>query len=255
MNAGFRRLKAKKVFMKKNYLALCNAFLALGVISSGWVAAPPTARAQPVVGGVYAPPPPPYNSPWSSWHAQNGLGFYLAGDTGLSIMQDFNSSRFGFPGRFSTDVGGRFSLEPGFDFIATHVFTLGAEFETGVVYNYIHRVTEAGVGDLGLHGDYYQVPFMGNLVLKFCPDSPVTFYIGGGGGGLYSNARLRPYGSYDDWVHSDETDPAVQAMAGVRFKLGPFAELGLGYKFLAALVGDDNNVYTHAVLASFSLNF
>lgn len=229
--------------MNRNSLMIRKSALsALGVMGCLATVAP-AAFAQVMVGGY----PPVYS------HTQNGLGFYLAGDAGISIMQDFNSSRFGFPGRYSTDPGGRFSLEPGFDFIATDYLTVGAEFETGVTYNHISNVSQAGAST-GLDGDYYQVPFLGNLVLKFCPNSPITPYLGVGGGGLYSDARIHQYGYYG-WYYADETDPAVQGMAGIRFKLNPVAELGLGYKFLAALPGGGNNVYTHAVLASFSLNF
>jgi Outer membrane protein beta-barrel domain len=238
-------------FMKKRCsvmhqipLALCGAAVCLAFASS-------SAYAQVAVGYYGAPG---YYSPFMYSHTVNGLGFYLAGDGGISVIQDFNSSRLGFPGRFSTDPGGRFSIEPGFDFIATRELTVGAEFETGFTGNHISSITQGGAST-GMDGDYYQVPFMGNLVVKFCPDSPVTPYLGVGGGGLYSDARAHPIGGFDGWIHSNETDPAVQGMAGIRFKLGPVAELGLGYKFLAALVGGDNNVYTHAVLASFSLNF
>lgn len=212
----------------------------------------PAGFAQPPPGVYYAPAYTTY-SPYFS-HSVNGLGFYLAGDAGISIMQDFNSSRFGFPGRFSTDPGARLSLEPGFDFVAIPQLTLGAEFETGVIYNHLSSITQAGAST-GLHGDYYQVPILANLVLKLFPNCPVTPYLGAGGGGLYSDARVHAFGGFDGWVHNDEVDWAVQGMAGIRWKLNSFAELGLGYKFIAALPGGDNNVYTHAVLASFSLNF
>jgi hypothetical protein len=66
---------------------------------------------------------------------------------------------------------------------------------------------------------------------------------------------VHSFGGFGGWADSDDRDPAVQGMAGIRFKLNRVAEPGLGYKFPAAFPGGDNNVYTHAVLASFSLNF
>ncbi|SPE57124.1 exported hypothetical protein [Verrucomicrobia bacterium] len=218
------------------------------VFAACLIAAAATAYSQSVAGGVY--PTPAYG--WPNYHSVNGLGFYLAGDAGISVLPDFNSSRFGGPARFSADPGARFSLEPGYDFLSTRQLTLGAEFETGAIYNRLNSINVGGTST-DMRGDYYQVPFLGNLVLKFGPDSWVKPYIGVGGGGVYSHARI--HGDFDEWAWSDQTDPAVQAMAGVRFQLTPFADLGLGYKFLMVLPGDDNQVYTHAVLASFNLAF
>jgi opacity protein-like surface antigen len=193
-------------------------------------------------------------------NAGNDLGFYFNGDLGPSFMPDFQSSRFGFPGSFSTRAGVRFDVEPGFNFLATDTLTLGGEFETGVVYNRLRSVTAAGSatpywGDWGDWGDYYQVPLLGNLVLKLHPDSFVVPYVGVGGGGDASWARIRPHGFFGFDNHSDEVDPAVQAMAGVRFRLAPNVELGVGYKFLAAFPSEGRYIATHAAAASFSVRF
>jgi len=105
-------------------------------------------------------------------------------------------------------------------------------------------------------GDYYQVPLLGELVLKFHPDSFVVPYVGVGGGGDYSVGRIHPRGFFGGNMETDEIDPVVQGVAGVNFRLNPVTEVGLGYKYLAAFPGGGNgNTATHAVLATFNLKF
>ena len=65
----------------------------------------------------------------------NDLGYYLNGDLGLSIMPDFQSPRFGFPGEFHLDDGVYFGLEPDYNFWTVGRLTLGGEFETGITYD------------------------------------------------------------------------------------------------------------------------
>lgn len=234
----------------KGYSAQLRTFcLAACAASAFFLASAPIAPAQ----GVYFGPP--YYSQ-RYYYSGDGIGFYLAGDLGITVMQDFNSSRFGFPGKFSTDPGVRFSVEPGFDFLATDFFTMGAEFETGSMYNYVSSVSNTGAST-GLHGDYYQVPFLANLVFKFHPDPFFVPYFGLGGGGVYSSARIHfgDYFGYYSSSYSDQTDAAVQAMAGFRFRINAMVEVGVGYKFLAANPGAYDHIITHSVSATVSLNF
>lgn len=182
------------------------------------------------------------------------LGFYLGADLGPSFVPDFQSSRFGFPASFSTRPGFRFGVEPGYNFLATAALTLGAEFETGFIANDLNSATGPGFPE-DVRGHYYQVPFLGSLVLKLQPASFVVPYIGVGGGGDYSSVRVHSRGFFGFENHSDETDPAAQAMAGVRFRLNAFSDLGLGYKFLAAFPDEGRNIETHAVEAVFTVKF
>jgi opacity protein-like surface antigen len=182
------------------------------------------------------------------------LGFYFDGDLGPSFMPDFQSSRFGFPGSFSARPGVRLGVEPGFNFLAGDRLTLGGEFETGVIYNYLYSIKEAG-SPTSLRGDFYQVPILGNLVLKLHPDSFVVPYVGVGGGGDYSRARIHMPGFFDSETHNEEIDPAVQAMAGVRFRLNAICELGFGYKFLAAFPSEGRYFGTHSASVTFTLRF
>jgi opacity protein-like surface antigen len=198
---------------------------------------------------------PPVAPVYYYYESSGDLGFHFGGDLGGSVMQDFNSSRFGFPGHFSARPGVRFSVAPGYDFLSTGKLTLGADFETGMSYNDLNSIRDAGVRT-PLRGHYYQVPLLGDLVLKFHPNSFVVPYIGVGGGGDWSSARIHPASFIGASSSSDEIDPAVEGIAGVRFRLNSMSELGFGYKYLAAFPGGGNsNTATHAALATFNLRF
>lgn len=203
---------------------------------------------------VYVYPAPAYAYPAPAYVVAPGdeVGFYFAGDIGPSFVPDFNSSRFGFPASFSPDVGVRISGELGYNFLASGGLTLGGEFETGLIYNELGSVSGGGL--YYYHGDYYQVPLLANLVLKLHLGSFVVPYIGFGGGGDYSEARVHTHDYYGYSAWSYETDPAIQAMAGVRFPLSPGCELGVGYKFLAAFPSE-GTIMTHAALVSVNLRF
>jgi opacity protein-like surface antigen len=205
------------------------------------------ASAQTYVEPAYGPPPADYGP-------GNDYGFYLNGDVGPSFIPDFQSSRFGFPGSFSARPGVRAGLEPGFNFVSTDSLALGAEFESGIIYNYLYRIDNAGA-PTSLRGDYYQVPVLGNLVLRLHTGIGIVPYIGVGGGGDYSSARIHNPGIFHSDTWDDEFDPAVQAMAGVHFRLNPVAEVGFGYKYLADFPDEGWAVATHAVEASFRVRF
>ena len=234
----------------KKLLSSPREFRALSVVAGALLAlGAATASAQTPPAPAYAPPTPVYYS--SSSH---DLGFEFEGDLGVSVLPDFDSSRFGFPGRFSTQPGMSLGLEPGYNFLSTSRLTLGALFETGVLYNHIKSVRDAGVWT-SLRGDYYQVPLLGELELKFHPNSIVVPYIGVGGGGDYSAARIHRAYFYGVNSSSDKIDPAVQAMAGVRFRINSMADVGLGYKFLADFPASGQYIGTHSALATFTVRF
>jgi opacity protein-like surface antigen len=195
-----------------------------------------------------------YYSPGMGEDSNKDLGFYIGGDVGPSFVQDFQSSRFGFPGSFSARPGIRLDAEPGYNFLATDKLTLGAEFEAGLIYNYLRSVRQGG-NPTSLRGDYYQVPLLGNLVLKFHPNSFVAPYIGVGGGGDYSSANIHSPGFFGFKNWNDEIDPAVQGKAGVRFRLNSMSDMGVGYKFLAAFPSEGRYIGTHAAEFTFTVRF
>jgi opacity protein-like surface antigen len=241
--------------MKDNHPSILGCITSAGAVLT---IAATTAFAQPQPPPYSAPPPPSYspgyNAPGYNGANNYDAGFYLGGDVGLSFMQDFNSSRFGFPGEFKADPGVRFGIEPGFNFLATQQFTLGAEFETGLIYNYVYSVKNAGF-DTGMRGDSYQVPVLGNLLLKLHVDPFITPYIGFGGGGDYTDLEIRTPGFFHSRTTSDEFDPAVQGIVGVRFRINPITDLGVEYKYIAAFPNEGSTLQTHAIMASFNMKF
>jgi hypothetical protein len=182
------------------------------------------------------------------------VGFHLGADGGASIMQNFDSSRLDFAGRFHTRPGGRVDVAPEYDLVSGGGMTLGAEAEAGTIYNYINRVDNAGATTFA-HGQYYQVPFLGGLTLKLHPSSFVTPFIGVDGGGDYSHMRLNPSGFFGPPQRSDEVDPALQATGGILFNLNSRCALGCAYKWLAAFPNENQTTCTHAALVSFNFRF
>jgi len=100
---------------------------------------------------------------------------------------------------------------------------------------------------------YYQVPVLAGLTLKFHPDSFVVPYIGVSGGGDYSLGRIHEDGLFGTISSDDQINPAVEATAGVRFRLNSFIDFGFGYKYLAAFPSGNAAIATHAVLASLNV--
>jgi opacity protein-like surface antigen len=223
------------------------------------VSAAATAHAQPQV----APPP----GPVAVNNSGDDLGFFLNSDFGASFMPDFQSSRLGFPGNFSMRPGLRFDAGPGYNFFSTDKLTLGAAFETGILYNRLHSVTDELGAPTTFRGDFYQVPLLADLELKIRVNDFIIPYVGLGGGGDISRAKLNrfefpdiPPGapgvtSFPYRTDNTEIDPAVQGMAGVRFRLAPNMEFGVGYKFLAAFANEGTALENHSAMASFSVKF
>jgi len=242
-----RKLSTSKVqlFCARG-LASC-VIVAAGSVAAWAQAAPPTAYGL----SDYAAPK---GTASGSLDSGRDLGFYINGDACAALMPNFQSSRFGFPGNFRTDTGVRFGVEPGCNFLATDRLTLGGEFETGLIYNRLSSVRAQG-SQRTLKGDYYQVPLLGNLVLTLHPNDFVAPYVGVGAGGDYSWAGIDSPGFSRHKTSSGEIDPALQALAGVRFRLNSRCDVGVGYKFLADFPDRGKYLATHAAMASFTMRF
>jgi hypothetical protein len=225
-----------------------GAFVLIGTTSHGQTQPQPQPQTQ-YGGPVYGAP---VHYPTYYGDSSSDLGWHFGMDLGPSILQDFNSSKFGFPGHFSARVGERFSVSPEFDFFTSSQITLGANFETGEIYNDINNVQEAGEGT-PFHIRYWQVPVLGGLTLKFHPDSFVVPYIGVSGGGDYSFGRIHEDGYYGSVGSDGQINPAVEATAGVRFRLNSVIDFGIGYKYLAAFPSGNAAIANHAVLASLNI--
>src|SRR5690349_12940037 len=107
-------------------------------------------------------------------------GWYEAGGTVVdkAKLRDF-------PGEFTTDNSVKF--DPGFHFgmaIGHELMCryVSVELESGFNYNSLHSI--AGASDSS--GNFYRVPVLGNLVLKYPNRSRITPVIGAGAGAHWS---------------------------------------------------------------------
>ena len=163
--------------------------------------------------------------------AVRAQGPYFNADIGVAVADRVEVRNVNSPGLFSgatpgvkldLDPGVRFGIAGGFNF---NPF-LGAEIETGFIYNSIKSVIGPG-GSVPVDGSLSHVPIMANIVLRYDqPNSPFVPYGGGGAGGDLS--------IFSDNA-ADDSDTkfnfAWQAFAGVRYKLNETMSLGFAYKY------------------------
>ena len=165
----------------------------------------------------------------------DGEGPFLNTDIGASFIT-------GLPSGVSVNPGVRFSLVPGYRVYNDDIFGVSLQFETGVIWNSFNNSSS---------GDLYQVPFLAGVEYAFHTGSIVEPYIGVAGGGVYSdfdfNSRFEN--------NQSSVSGAVQGMAGIRFKITNNAELGVGYKFLAAWPSNVDYVGTHSASVTFVIRF
>ena len=165
----------------------------------------------------------------------DGEGPFLNTDLGASFIT-------GLPSGLTVDPGIRFSVVPGYRIYNDDIFGVSLQAETGLVWNQVSG---------NAHGDLYQVPFLAGFEYAFHTGCLVEPYIGVEGGGVYADF------DYYNFSHGKESSVsgAVEGMAGVRFKLSDSAELGVGYKFMAAFPSGYDYLGTHAVSLTFVLRF
>ncbi len=184
-----------------------------------------------------------------------GEGPYFHVDGGLAWIQDFNTDLPGFPGRLHLDPGVRLGIGPGYTLFSGQTFEAAVQFETGFIYNKLDRFDSADFGPLSARGEFWQIPFLAEILYTFKVGPIVVPYIGVGGGGVYSRLDFDSFEEQPVGARSSETDGAFQAMAGVRFKLDDANELGIGYKFLATFPGSVDYIGTHSVSLVYVLRF
>jgi opacity protein-like surface antigen len=185
-------------------------------------------------------------------------GFYANAGVGVNIMDDIKASMGGVNLKIKTSVGERISLGVGYMVPLAAKTSIGLEFETGAIVNTLDKRTLSSGGLTttdDLDGYYYQLPFLLNGVLVCHAVPKFTFYVGGGGGGVYSRLHIHRINGFHVDSDGDETDPALQVMAGARYQLTDTQEVGIGYKYLAVFVKDADTVNNHAVVATYTFHF
>lgn len=187
--------------------------------------------------------------------AQNS-GFFVTGDVGANLMEDMK-----FPAaapvnvvKQSQDIGVRADVTGGYKFFSNESLSLAAAGEIGFIHNSVDKASGGGT-TVSVDGDFYQMPFLGKLLLTLMPDSRLSPWLGVGGGGIYSRLDLFRVGSTFPHSTGDETDPAFQGEAGVNYKLGDSAAIGLAYKYLRGFPDGIDDFVNHSIMVSFSANF
>ena len=171
-------------------------------------------------------------------------GLFLNTDLGVSFVEQSSSLK--------TDPGVRFSVGPGYTLHNEPLYEVGAQFETGVIYNPVH-VEQPAFGPFGpftsrTHADLFQVPFLVDIIYAFHATPCLSPYIGVGGGGVYRALNSSSLGD------SHSTDAAFQAMTGVRWSLTDVHELVFGYKFLNTFSGG-SDLRTHTLSVGWIFRF
>lgn len=211
---------------------------------------------------------------------------YLNGDVGASFIQNVplrNSG--GKSASFNPGARGGFSV--GYDL--SDCFAV--ELETGAIWNSVDKVGGQSLSS-GANADLYQVPLLANLIYKTPVKSGFSAFFGAGAGGIASifsanspgtpstpppvgtGAVARVIGTFKSTggigsgsgFSGSDTDYtfAYQGVAGVKYAFCKNMDIGITYKFLGTLdhhwtiagsgVSTDA-IYTHSVLAAFTLRF
>jgi opacity protein-like surface antigen len=163
----------------------------------------------------------------------HGQGFYFNASAGASIAEDVDLKQFlvQTPGvKMKLDVGPQFSAAGGYNFNEY----IGAQLETGFIYNEVSSVSGGGSIDASLS----HMPMLADVVLRYDkPDCRWVPYAGVGAGGdvsvLSVDHVIAPNG-----VLVDGSDGTVvfawQAFAGLRYKFSQTMSLGAAYKFFSS---------------------
>ena len=187
--------------------------------------------------------------------AIEGEGPYFHVDGGVAWLQDFDANIADLPGRLHLDPGFRLSIGPGYTLYSSSSFEAAVQFETGFIYNKLNRFDSIDYGPLSARGEYWQIPFLADILYTFKIGPVVVPYIGVGGGGVYGRMSVDSLDDQPIGGRNSETDGAFQAMAGVRFRLDEQNELGVGYKFLATFPEGVDYIGTHSISLVYVLRF
>jgi opacity protein-like surface antigen len=162
-----------------------------------------------------------------SWVLVAGCGLGLFAWAGVGHSQHFVQTP---GGKVKLEPGGRLSAAGGYNFNDY----IGAQIETGLIYNEIKSMTGAGNVD----GSLGHMPLLVDVVFRYDrPDCKWVPYVGAGGGGdisvIYLDHVTAPNGSIVDGSGSTAVF-AWQAFAGLRYRLNDNMSIGAGYKFFSA---------------------
>lgn len=182
------------------------------------------------------------------------VGPYFRLDGGASFVEGTGLEIDGLPGHLSLDTG--FRVDGIFGYRLNR--WLGVEFEGGFQDNSVSSLSlEGQTAHPGSDSHLYQIPLLANVVFRYENSTAFIPYVGAGAGGVLS--RLKIYGDDDQTAVF-----ALQAKAGLIYKIMEDAWVDVGYKFLGTAeqgynIGGSNlktkEVYSHFLGASVVWNF
>ncbi len=179
-------------------------------------------------------------------------GPYLSFDAGVSFLEDLDGVFADTPGKLKFNPGFRAGAAVGYTLTSQPTYEAAVQLESGLIYNETKKLS-TDFGDSSLDGDFYQVPILADILYTFRIGPRFVPYIGVGGGLVYHRLSIDSMDGFPVGTTSDGWDPAVQAMAGLRYKLDERNEIGAGYKFLATFA--DSTVQAHAFSLMYVLRF
>ena len=148
-------------------------------------------------------------------------GFYVRADAGPALTDDVKVRDFlGTPnaGKLKFDTGVRFDIAGGYSMTKW----LDAEFETGVIRNYIKDQHNSSLSS---------VPMMVNLTFKAPVTDRIVPFIGGGAGGVISVLDADDLGGVVEGTDSTAVF-GWQGFGGVRVFINDHFSVNLAYRYL-----------------------
>lgn len=164
-----------------------------------------------------------------SLYSEGLYGWYEAG---VAFVQDAKIRDF--PDEVTDN--NRVKFDPGFHFgiaLGREVTPyLSLEVESGFNYNALHSIRDATASD----GNFYRVPVMGNVVLKYPNGSRFLPVIGAGAGAQWMtfDAQNVTLGATTLDDNEDSWTFAYQGYAGVAYKFQENMSLGIFYHYFVA---------------------
>lgn len=106
---------------------------------------------------------------------------------------------------------------------------LSAEFASGVIWNAVDKIGGVPVSSYNGSIDLYQIPIMGNVILRAPRTHGFQPYIGAGLGCV---AGMLDFNTPLGKIHDTDYTFGFQAFAGLNYRLSHHLEVGIGYKYL-----------------------
>ena len=210
--------------------------------------APPPQEPPPPAPAVSQPPPPPPPPPAPSpWYILLSAGAAFPSDTDFSALGINGSINYGTGFHAFAGLGYRFTP------------WIAAELEAGYLHLPIDSVSLGGAG-VAIDGTARGFALFGNLVLTYPEWQWIKPYVAAGPGFVHRFSTDFTATSGGTTVRGDigsETDFAVQAKAGIDFRLSERLSLAPEYRFHWINTSGNglSNTQVHSIGASFKFNF